>query len=167
MKNKITIAGLSITLNFCHRINKEPIKSVFTSDEPLATIYKSQKKDTYTVNIVAHIPVSTKNLTETNLGSGLFLDKNKTLFLNYNGVNNIDTSIFKSDQTGILLCRDFGIEYNSQDTIIEDYNLYHIQFDYNLFSESFQLVEAIIVRLINEDPETDRGTVTTVRKDKQ
>lgn len=163
MKNKITIAGLSATINFCNKLNNDPVKSIYISQEPLATIYGSQKDDTYTVNIIAHIPVNLNKLNETNVNSGLFLNKEKTLFLNYNGVCNIDTSVQKQDGSGVLLCRDFNIEYDSNEPVVDYYDIYQAQFDYKLADKNFQSVEAIIVKLINEDPETDRGTVTAVR----
>jgi hypothetical protein len=164
MKNKTTIAGISITINFCRKINKEKIDLVYISQEPLATIYKGQQEGTYTVNIITHIPTLLKYLSGMNLGSGIFLNKEKDLFLNYNGVTNISTSIHNND-SGIILCRDFNIEYDCKDQVIENYDMYHVQFNYKLLSEKIQSVEAIIVKLINEDPETSRGTVTTVRDD--
>ncbi|WP_346882194.1 hypothetical protein [uncultured Algibacter sp.] len=165
MKHNITIAGLSLSTKFCHKINKEQIKSIYISEEPLTTIYKSQQEGAYTVNIVAYVPTSLKNLKDINLGSGIFLNEEKTLFLNYNGVSNVNTSVQKTNDSGVLLCREFNVEYDCDDQVLENYNLYHIQFDYKLLPKKFQSVEAIIVKLINEDPVTDRGTVTTVRDD--
>ena len=166
MKSTTTIAGLSIAIKFCHKINNEPIKSVYTSEEPLVTIYDNQNSNTYTVNLAVHIPEDLEPMDELDLSGGLFLDENKELFLSYNGVRNVDTSVYKSQDAGTLLCRDFAVEYDSKEQIVENYNLYFVQFDYKLLPINFQSVEAIIVKLVDEDPETDRGTVTTVRKDK-
>lgn len=167
MSNKVTIAGVSITLNFCKKINETPIPSDFRSKQPIVNIYKNTTdQDIYVVNIVSYLPESLKALTDMDLNSGLILNKDATLFLSYTGVNIIKTSINKPDN-GALLCREFNILYDFEDTYSENYNLYHIQFDYKLLSTNFQSVEAIIVHDINEDPETDRGTVTTVRTDDQ
>ncbi|GAA4271037.1 hypothetical protein U6A24_03985 [Aquimarina gracilis] len=171
MSNTITIAGISFTLNFCHKTNDTPIPSNFISKQPIANIYKSSissdlKK--YIVNIVAHLPENLQSLADLNLSSGLFLNEDKTIFFNYSGVSKVTTAVDKSDN-GVLLCREFNIEYDCEDEHeqIKNYNLYHIQFEYELLPKSFQSVEAIIVHDINEDPETDRGTVTTVRTDDQ
>lgn len=165
MKSTTTIAGLSIALKFCKKVNDEPIHSIFASPEPLVTIYDNQNVNAYTVNIAVHVPENLEPLNDANLAGGLFLTENKDLYLSYNGVRNVDTSVFKFED-GILLCRDFAVEYDSKEQLVENYDLYYIQFDYKLLPLHFQSVEAIIVKLVNEDPETDRGTVTTVRKDK-
>ncbi|GAA3630653.1 hypothetical protein [Flavivirga jejuensis] len=165
MKNVTTLAGISITLNFSNKLNDTPIKSVYTSSEPLVSIYKTQTEGAYTVNIIARVPLSVISLQNscTPLSSGLFLNNEKTLFLNYNGVSNISTSVNKPNE--ILLCRTFSVVYDSETKVNEDYDLYHIQFNYSFLSKNFQSAEAIIVKLNNTDPETDRGTVTTVRSD--
>ena len=121
-KNKITIAGISITINFCHKVNKENIDSVYISQEPLVTVYKTEQEDTYRVNIIAHIPTKLKSFNDMNLGSNIFLDEKHNLFLNYNGVSNVSTSIHNND-SGIVLCREFNIEYECNDQIVKNYDL--------------------------------------------
>ncbi len=163
MKTKTTIAGLSIELQFCKKITEQPITSEYISKEPLVNIYASGKQEEYTVNILSQIPQKLNEINEENAKSGLFLNDTNTLLLNYSGVNTIGTSVSK--ENGMLLCRDFNIDYNCPEKKYSAYDLYHIQFNYSLQPKYAQSVEAIIVHDKNLDPETDRGTVTTVRKD--
>ncbi|GGX30304.1 hypothetical protein [Aquimarina muelleri] len=167
MSSKTTIAGIHLTLNFCKKINEIPISLKYISNEPVVNIYKSINRKSYVVNIMSYIPLNPKSLSEIPLESGLYLDEEKKLFLSYTGVNNIDTAITNSKNNGTLLCRVFNIVYDHDNTVHDHYNLYHIQFEYKLLAEKFQSVEGIIIHDINLDPETDRGTVTTVRVDDQ
>lgn len=162
--NNAIIAGVNITINFCKKVNGEPIDNLYRSKEPSVSIYKSENEGAFTVNIMAFLPTKLKELPEETLNSGLILEdthKKPSLFLSYNGVVEVGTSVDKGGD--LLLCREFNVEYDSTEKMVEQYHLYHIQFEYKLASVKFQSVEAIIVKLVNEDPETDRGTVSTVR----
>lgn len=165
MKTKTTIAGLSIEVQFCKKITKQPVASEYISKEPLVNIYASNKKGEYTVNILSHVPQKLNQIAQEKAKSGLFLNDDKTLLLNYSGVNTIATSVSKED--GMLLCRDFNFDYDCPDSAYENYDLYHTQFVYSLQTKNAQSVEAIIVHDVNLDPDEDRGTVSTVRTDDQ
>lgn len=177
-----TIAGLEISEPICIKVNeKHNIPSIYTSEEPLTTISKSSKCDhTYTVNIMAHIPSELTSLKHLNLHSGFNLKvinakqlkeddfnakDDKMLFLNYNGIESINTSIKKNQNNNSVICRSFNLIYDCENIIHKNYDLYHIKFDYKLTTTNQQSVEAVIVKLINEDPETSRGTVVTVKND--
>jgi len=162
MRHNTTIAGLSISTNFCHKINHKPLIHKDTSEEPLVSIYQGKDDNTYHVSIITRIPVGLHTPNTIHVDSGLFLDKEKTLFLSYNGVKKVFTSVLKNNDDP-LLCRNFTIEYDYKPATIEFYDLYQIQFDYHFTNKDFQSVEAIIVKIKDEDPRTDRGTVTAVR----
>lgn len=172
MKKQTTIAGLTISLNFCKKINVSPIcVEEVSKGSPLANIYKDEKcscskTSSYTVNILIHVPVDIESMDSLDLTSGLFI-KDKLLYLSYNGVNDIKTSI-NNDDNGKVVCRVFGVDYyydSKTKGAATDFDLYHVQFNYSFKNSNTQAVEAILVQGVNEDPETDRGTVTTPRDD--
>ncbi|QMU65052.1 MAG: hypothetical protein GKR88_12650 [Flavobacteriaceae bacterium] len=80
MNQGVTIAGLSINLNFCSKINSDQINSKFIPKEPVSTIYLGQQPETYIVDIIVYIPALLENLSGMDLGSGLFLNKEKLFF---------------------------------------------------------------------------------------
>ena len=162
LDTKLTIAGIYLETHFCNKLNEQPIGMKYISAEPIVNIYKGNNKKSLIVNVVSYIPVDLKPLTETPLNSGLFLNDDHSLFLNYSGVSNILTEV----DNGNMLCRVFNIVYDNESWTTNDkYDAYHIQFEYKLLSNNFQSVEGIVVHDINIDPETDRGTVSTVRVD--
>ncbi len=180
--NSQTIAGLEISEPICIKLNeKHSIPSIYTSEEPLTTISKSSKCDnTYTVNIMAHIPCELTSLETLDLQSGFDLKTintkqlkeddfnakdDKMLFLNYNGIESINTSIKKNQNNNSVICRSFNLIYDCENIIHKNYDLYHIKFDYKLTTTNQQSVEAVIVKLINEDPRASRGTIVTVKDD--
>jgi hypothetical protein len=173
-KKQVIIAGLQLTKILCERVNdkSKPIPLSHISKEPATTIYKTENEQVYRVNIMAHLPNNlsplerhseTCNYIESGKRqvptAGIILDNNDEIFLNYNGVSNVLTSVDKE----VILCRDFRIEFDCNDPIIEKFDLYSIQFEYKLLPKSFQSVEAVVVHLVNDDPETSRGTVVTLR----
>lgn len=93
------VAGLVISISFCHKINKGKMKPDYISEGPIVTIYKNQNTHTYIINIIVYIPTSLKDFNNINLNSDLTLNKEKYL-LNYNGVSNIDASIHKPNDLG-------------------------------------------------------------------
>ncbi|UOB18327.1 hypothetical protein [Abyssalbus ytuae] len=167
--NTITSASVSITEVFCKKMS-ENIPSRFVSALPMVSIHRIEKSlNTYRVNITTYLPSNITPLTdswvkELNLNSGLFLDEKK-IYLSYKGVRKIDTLITKAQSEQSIFCRRFDVEYYTTEKV-DDHSLYHIQFNYKLPPNS-QLADAIIVINTNEDPETDRGTVTSVRTDDQ
>lgn len=162
------IAGLQITDFQCNQLNEKHINIDNIAKEPLTTIYKNSEVDdssSYTVNIVAYIPHKIKNMEEKHLQSGFFLNSEKTIFLNYNGVLDVNTPIEKDNNNKALICRNFNIEFEYDKKNAKHFDAYQIKFDYKLTNTKQQSVEAVIVKLINEDPKTSRGTVVTVRND--
>ena len=164
MNQKITIAGLEFELKFCKKINEKSLEDWEISRIPLANIYSSRDRDTYTVNVFAHIPTDFNTIEKHNqpLIDLLPKEKNK-LFFSYNGVSVVKTSIYKLNEGDAILCRNFSIDYDSSKDEPIKYNLYHIKLHYRIVKNDGQSVEAIIVHAKNFDPETSRGTVTTVR----
>ena len=63
----------------------------------------------------------------------------------------------KEGSTNTIKCRDFRVEFNCTEETTE-YDLYYIQFTYQINDGSS--ADAILLRDEDEDPETDRGTVT-------
>ncbi len=171
MANKIIIGGISLELKFCKKMKNDdedtPITLDYVSSEPIVNIYKGADPHPYIVNIMSYIPPNLNDIPEKDLNSGLFLSEDNTIFLSYTGVNMINTPITTTENLGKILCRVFNILYDCEDQTPSTYDLYHIQFEYSLLAKNFQSVEGIIVHDINLDPETDRGTVTTVRIDDQ
>lgn len=160
MENKITLAGLDFVINFCNKINDKPIPLAEVPQQSLANIYPNPKGERhYIVNIISFLPLNLDVLK--NPSSGIFLNTEKTIFFNYNGVTDVKTDI--DTENGLVISRDFNIVYDSTETNPSEFDMYHIQLDYKIVSSSTQLVEAIVVHDKNLDPETDRGTVTTVK----
>lgn len=157
------IAGLSFRLNFFNKINQEPFKITSVSQQPLTNIYTNESDDGYIVNILAHMPTDLIELKADTISSGFYIDSNQKIYFNYNGITRIRTSI-ENHNKGIILCRDFNIEYDSISNTPSVFDLYYFQIEYKILSQDTQSVEAIIVQDKNLDPETTRGTVTTVRK---
>ncbi len=157
MKTKATIAGLHFELKFCNKVNTEPINGMEISQMPLASITQAQSLDTYEVNIMQYVPTNLEDIPVHNQSS-FYLVADKLLFT-YNGVSIEETSIGEAKIT----CRNFTIDYDNRDDNPKEFNLYHTKLHYNITQSLGQSVEAIIVFGQNLDPETSRGTVTTVR----
>ncbi len=159
-----TIHGIEITVNFCNQINTSPIPyNEVSHGAPLANIYENTSKDnTYTVNIVSHVPTSVNLDTPADPDEVVSLDNDAGyLYLAYKGIQAVGTPI----NQGNVNCRVFWFEFNSSvDTKNPppgtEFNLYHTQFDYTVESTGGS-AEAIFVQERNDDPDTDRGTVTT------
>ncbi|WP_298547851.1 hypothetical protein [uncultured Aquimarina sp.] len=166
MGNKITIAGLEFEPKFCKKINKDPIDVWEVSRIPLANIYNSEDSGTYAVNIIIHIPVNFKTIQNPNQSSFELISKDlkNKIYFSYNGVSTIETEISTVTDSDIILCRNFGIDYETYNELEPmTYDLFHIKIHYSIKENYGQSVEAIIVHDNNLDPETSRGTVTTVR----
>lgn len=163
MKKKATIAGLQFELKFCKKVNTEPINSAETCLTPVVNISKSQSLDTFEVNIMLYVPTELWNITDRTQSSFYMLtgeDEKKMLF-SYNGVSIEKTSIGEQHVT----CRNFSIDYDNRQENPVNFDLYHTKLHYSIIENSGQTVEAIIVHGKNLDPETSRGTITTVRFD--
>ncbi|OSY88667.1 hypothetical protein WH52_03035 [Tenacibaculum holothuriorum] len=155
-----TINGVTITVNFCNKINATAIpESEISKGAPLANIYKtSPTADTYTVNIVSYVPTTLNIDNPPNPDEVISLDNNAGyLYLAYKGLQDVNTPI----NQGKVNCRTFWFEFDANDGATQ-FDLYQTQFVYSVGSEAGN-AEAILVQERNDDPDTDRGTVTTVR----
>lgn len=162
MSQQITVAGLEFELKFCNKINDKPIEKWETSEIPAANIYNSESSETYTVNILTYIPIDFKTIEGyTQPHIDLLPEETNKLFFIYDGVSTVKTSINKSDENNIVLCRKFMIDYDSSNDEDTKFNLYHIKLHYRILNTNNQSVEAIIIHDKNLDPETSRGTVIT------
>jgi hypothetical protein len=153
-----TINGVTITVSFCNKINPISIPlSEISKGTPLANIYKTTPTgNTYTVNIVSHVPVNLNIDTPPNPDEVISLDNNAGyLYLGYKGLQEVNTAI----NQGKVNCRTFWFEFDANDGQTE-FNIYHTQFVYST-DGSAGSAEAILVQERNDDPDTDRGTVTT------
>ncbi|MGB0838137.1 MAG: hypothetical protein ACPGRE_08555 [Flavobacteriaceae bacterium] len=160
MKTNTSIGGVKIHVNFSTQVNADPISDHFASNEPVVNIVKGSSSDSYLVNIMAFVPKELDALQEDGLASGLFLNEEQSLFLSYNGARNYKTSIQEMD----TLVRDFGLEYRNTQADPTEFNLIHVQFQYSFEFPNMESCSAALVRVVNEDPEGDRGTVTTINK---
>ncbi|MDO6812730.1 hypothetical protein [Tenacibaculum soleae] len=107
----------------------------------------------YTLTVLAYLPSNKLNPVENTRGLSL---KDNEIYLNYYGIT--PTTILKKDgTTEVIECRDFRVEFNcKEETTV--YDLYYVQFTYQINDGSS--ADATLVRDEDEDPETDRGTVT-------
>ena len=123
--------------------------------QPMVNVIASSESNIYKVNIIAAIPEDSKLTPINEIENGISLDENRTIWLQYSGVES-------NNET--LDCRVFNIVYKCDEPMDSDlkYNLSLISFEYNM--EGAQSANAIVVYDVNLDPETSRGTITTVRK---
>jgi len=112
----------------------------------------------YTVTVLAYLPSGKtfKKVDETKK-NGVSL-KEEIIYLNYYGAT-VVTTVDRNGNRDLSLCRDFRIEYNCEEGA-DEFDVYYLQFNYALDAGALS-VDSILVREVNDDPETDRGTVTT------
>lgn len=164
--NAVTTNGLALTL-----INAFPMGETIPAAQralgPMVNVseVKGRTNTPYLVTVMAYVPANQtlQPIPESNR-TGLALNDAETLYLNYEGVT-ISTYTDRNGNRQITDCRNFIVEYNCDETA-EAYQLYYIQFEYALFN-STNLVNSVMVRDQNDDPETDRGTVTMPADDGQ
>lgn len=109
----------------------------------------------YKITVLAYLP-SGNTLNPVENTSGLPLQGNE-IYLNYYGIQPVEI-LNKQGGTDTIECRDFQVEFNCDETATE-YDLYYVQFTYKI--EDSSSADAVLVRDTDEDPRTDRGTVTT------
>ncbi|WGH76761.1 hypothetical protein P8625_06290 [Tenacibaculum tangerinum] len=153
--NPVSVNGVTLTLEDFKKLNIN-IAAADIASGPLTNISSSEMTGTttYTVTAVAYIP--SNQLNPVSNQSGLPLQKDD-IYLNYYGVINVNV-LDKNGNPVTYSCRDFRVEFNC-DEIADTYDLYYVQFTYTL-EEGTEPVDMIYVRDDNEDPETDRGTVS-------
>ncbi len=150
----VAVEGIEFLCETFELLNyKIPTKQV--ANGPLVNIEVVDETN-YIVTILAFLPdVALRPIPEQRrTGISLLNDK---IYLTYGGVKKVSLvgEKFKHNEP---LCRNFFIEYDS-DIKAENYNSYYIKFKYHLLAGT-ENVDGILVRDRNDDPETDRGTVT-------
>lgn len=147
------------------KLNKQLLQA-FPASEPVINMYKNED-DSYTVNVIAHLPDKLDQLEKPSGDQGVFVNANKTLFVSYE--ENLVPLITDINPDQAIDTREFIIQYDA-DPKSKGYDLYHIEFTYTL-SEAAAYAQAIYV--VTEQikgghgigDEGGRGTVTTVVKD--
>lgn len=158
MGNPITVNGVTLTLLDFQKFNNANVPAANRATGPLVNASGTEGGNAtpFTVTVLAYIP-SNKPLNPVDNTSGLSLQGNQ-IYLNYYGTVNMQT-LNKNGGFDTVSCRDFRVEFNC-DEEASTYDLYYIQFQYQIESGT-PAVDAICVRDQDDDPETDRGTVTT------
>lgn len=107
----------------------------------------------YTLTVLAYLPSNTLDPVENTTGLAL---KENLIYLDYYGITAVNV-LDKNGNSNTIQCRDFRVEFNcKEETTV--YDLYYVQFTYQINDGSS--ADATLVRDEDEDPETDRGTVT-------
>ena len=156
MRTPETTNGITLTLNDFRKFDT----NISANDVPTGPLVNmSGNEDTqstpFTVTVLAYLPDNVLNPVDNTSGLQLQGDE---IYLNYYGVT--PTEIFnKEGGYTTINCRDFRVEFNCAE-VASQYDLYYIQFSYEL-DPGTEPVDMILVRNENDDPETDRGTVTT------
>jgi hypothetical protein len=114
----------------------------------------------YTLTVLAYLPSNTLNPVENTTGLAL---KEDLIYLDYYGITAVNV-LNKEGNTTTIQCRDFRVEFNCEEEAAE-YDLYYVQFTYKINDGSS--ADAVLLRDDDEDPETDRGTVTTPIDDEE
>ncbi|WP_132794846.1 hypothetical protein [Tenacibaculum skagerrakense] len=157
MGNPVSTNGVTLTLVDFKKFNNANIDAQYRATGPLVNISGAEggSATPYTVTVLAYIP-SNQQLKPVDNTSGLSLQGNQ-IYLNYYGATNMQI-LNKQGGWDTVSCRDFRVEFNCNEQASQ-YDLYYIQFTYQLDSGT-PSVDAICVRDQDDDPETDRGTVT-------
>ncbi|MGG8495229.1 hypothetical protein ACQY1Q_02325 [Tenacibaculum sp. TC6] len=153
----VSVNGLTLSLVDFKKFDTN-IEPEYRPQGPLVNISALENGDNvpYTVTVLAYLPGSQPlNPVENTSGLPLFEDK---IYLDYYGPITVN-ALNKNNEPIPILCRDFRVEFNCSEEAV-NYDLYYIQFTYEL-EEGTPSVDAIFVREKDEDPETDRGTIST------
>lgn len=151
-----TINGVTLTLKkFEKFVSNIPAASKPTG--PLVNMSGAEgSNDTpYTVTVLAYLPDNTLNPVENTSGLQLQGDQ---IYLNYYGINPVNI-LNKQGGFDTVQGREFRVEFNC-DEVADNFDLYYLQFTYEV-NQGGVSADVIWVRDEDEDPETDRGTVTT------
>ncbi|WBX71522.1 hypothetical protein [Tenacibaculum retecalamus] len=153
----MSITTNGVTLNLVQFLEFDTnIPAANKPSGPLVNVSEFEKGNNvpYILTVLAYLPSNTLNPVENTSGLPL---KGNTIYLNYYGIK--PTTILKKDgTTGAIQCRDFRVEFNCDEETTE-YDLYYVQFTYQINDGSS--TDAVLLRDDDEDPELDRGTVTT------
>ncbi|NQX85753.1 MAG: hypothetical protein HRT67_07585 [Flavobacteriaceae bacterium] len=132
---------------------------------PLLTIYRNKSKsNTYTIDIATFIKQDLDDVKEPKSGFETLIE-NKIL-LTFNKDNPLvdvkPNNPIRDKFISIPNCIKFTVEYYSK---ASDFDFYYFQIDLTLEEKTFNKLEGVVIYNQNDDPETSRGTVTTVRDD--
>ncbi|SEB51025.1 hypothetical protein SAMN04489761_1128 [Tenacibaculum sp. MAR_2009_124] len=155
--NEGIIESKSITMKLINYTQLEQkIDADKMADGPSVNISSPENQgndDSYTVTVLTYLPDA--QLSQVENTSGIKLDDN--VYLNYNGVNPVKI-LGKDNKYTTVQGREFRFDYRCDVKNVEKYFLCYLQFAYTI--KDSQYADVIWVRDENEDPETDRGTVT-------
>ena len=157
MSQTVPVNGLTLTLKDYEKL-KTSIAAADIATGPLVHMSTPEEGDNeYTVTVLAYVPSGkTLNPIPQANRTGLSLNGNK-LYLNYVGPINVE-SFDKADGSFTQkVCRDFLVEFNCDEDAVS-FDLHYIQFTYSV-NEGTNSVDAILVRDLNDDPRTSRGTI--------
>ncbi len=161
-----TIKGETVELNgvVMELINysrlQETISANEMADGPSVNISSPENRgndDSYTITVLTYLPKA--QLSQIENTSGIKLEDN--VYLNYNGINPVKI-LGKDNKYTTVQGREFRFDYRCDIKNVEEYFLCYLQFAYTI--KDSQYADVIWVRDENEDPETDRGTVTVPAK---
>ncbi|WP_299134251.1 hypothetical protein [uncultured Tenacibaculum sp.] len=155
MGNSVTVNHVTLSLvKFEKFVTNIPAANRPTG--PLVNISGAEGSNStpYTVTVLAYLPDNPLNRVENTSGLQLQGDE---IYLNYYGINPVNI-LNKEGGTDTVQGREFRVEFNCKEETT-NYDLYYIQFTYKV--ESGASADMIWVRDEDEDPETDRGTVST------
>ena len=154
MGNPVTINGVTLTLLDFRKFDTN-IDADNKPTGPLVNIsgMEGHNDTPYTVTVLAYLPDNPLQPVENT--NGIPLQGNQ-IYLNYYGINPVKISN-KQGGTETVDGREFRVEFNC-DEVADKFDLYYVQFTYKV--EEGASADVIWVRDEDDDPETDRGTVT-------
>lgn len=154
----VTVNGLTLELVDFFEFDTN-IPSANKPSGPLVNIsdVEGGNNTPYKITVLAYLPNNPLNPVQNKSGLPV---KDDTIYLDYYGIKPVEI-LNKQGGTDTIQCRDFQVEFNClEETSV--YDLYYIQFTYKI--EDGSSADAVLVRDTNEDPETDRGTVTVLEE---
>ncbi len=155
MGNPVTVNGVTLTLKDFRKFDSN-IAAANKPSGPLVNIsgIEGNNNTPYTVTVLAYLPDNPLNPIENT--SGLQLQGNE-IYLNYYGINPVKV-LNRTGTFDTVEGREFRVEFNCAEETTQ-FDLYYIQFTYQI-QQGGASADVIWVRDEDEDPETDRGTVT-------
>lgn len=165
----IQFAGLQLNIELFKKLNETAFQpeletSVF---DPLVSVTPTNEDNVFAMNIVACVPEAKTLKANKALQSTIALDVDSKIHLKYNGISRIPTNIGTTNFEGKVICRNFEIVYDCQESTPTNYEFYLIVVKYSLLDPTHALnADAVFLFDQNMDPELSRGTVTTAKKTK-
>ena len=165
MGNQVNVNGVTLTLKDFRKFDTN-ISSENVPKGPLVNMsgFEGSNGTPFTVTVLAYLPDNPLQPIEKK--DGLQLQGNE-IYLNYYGITPIKI-LNKDGGYTTVSGRDFRVDFNCKKEA-SHFDLYYLQFTYQL-EEGAELADMIYVRDnntnpilgdVNDDPVTERGTVTT------